>query len=171
MGYDPDPITQAYRALRTALLADHDVRQAVKAGNFPNLTDADSPRPIKDNIQDADCPELLIVPLTSTYQVAQTNTGHAMTRRFNVRLVTAQQVAHLKLFPVQWALFAAFARIVRTNKTLGLGFVQTLTLVDDTSSLADIGDAQRSTRGWVSLLTVDIAFAFTDAALEIHRGT
>jgi len=143
----------------------------IKIGNFPNLTATDSDRPIKDNIQDADTPELLIAPVSSTYAIGAASNIHQMTRRFNIRLATTDQVTHNKLFPVQWALFTALARIHRLNPDLGLDFVLKLTVIDDQSALTDLGDGQRSTRGWVSLLSIDVAMQFENDDLEIQFDT
>ncbi len=147
------------------------MRGVMKRINFLDLTATDSSRPIRDNVQDADTPELLLAPVSTTYGVGFTSTGTMMTRRFAIRLTTAQQIVHEKLFPVQWALFAAMSRIHRTNNKLGLAFVQKLTLVDDRTALTDLDGAQRGTKGWVSLITIDVAMQFTNDDLEIHRGT
>lgn len=166
-----DPFTEAYRTLRTALLADDDVAAFIATRNCPDLTSTTDRRPIKTNIQDADCPEMLLVPIGQmTTYTARTNTGHAVTRRYAIRVTAGEMVTHARLHPVEFALFKAFCKIKRTNNTLGLSYIEGVTLIDASTIETNIGDAQRGTLGWVTVFGVEIRFAFDDDTLQIHRG-
>lgn len=127
--------------------------------NFPDLTSETDRTPVKSNVQNADMPELLLVSRGITSGVARTNTGVGLTRRYDLRLVSGEMTMHEKLHPVEFAVFVAMERIQRTNKTLGLPFIKTTTLVDAQTVLVD-SEANRGTRGWVTTFTIDIDFGF-----------
>lgn len=140
----------------------------VATRNFPDLTSTTDRQPLKTATQNADTPELLLVSRGITGSLVRTNTGTGLRRRYDLRLVSGELTTHEKLHPVEFAVFLAIERLVRTNKTLGLTFVRSLTLVDGSTVLQDVEDGQRGTRGWITSFGIDVEFSFTLDMLQIE---
>lgn len=166
--------------MRTYLLGDHQVQNTLaavrnrvldataRAKHFPDITSTTDGRPVKTNIQDADSPEILIVPTGGSVVIGRTNTDHRVTQAYSVRITSIKMVTHAELNPVLFALFRAFCRIKRLNQRLGLPeFVETVRHADYATSISDLDDGQRGTLGWITALNIEIDFHFSDETLNI----
>lgn len=122
--------------------------------------------PIKDNVQDSDLPEVLIEPLGARTMIGRTNTGHAITKRWAIRIASGQLTLHGKLHPVEFAIFAASARLHRRKSRLSLAFVELIKFNEASTGLTDSEKSQRGTQGWTTLQVVEITFAFSDNDLN-----
>ena len=158
--------------MRNYILADPEcVARGIKAANTPDLTSTTKTQPIKSAVQDKDHPEILLYPVDGDWGIGFTNIGHRIDRRISIRLSGGQTTLQDKYYPVQWALFCAFVRLHRNNPTLGLEFIEKITVVSHSDGFGDNADAQRGTRGWVSLMTVQMNFRFDDKDLKTHCYT
>lgn len=161
-----DPITQAYKRLLD-LVANHSaVAKVFKPKNIPSLADG-TLTPVKNSVQDADFPELLLAPTGGSFGIGYTNTDHKLVKRFSFRMATGTLNVNTKFFPAQFALFTALASLRRKHVNLDLPNVTRVNFMDTTDAIVDDPEAKREKTGWVTLLTVELIFSFTDKDLGI----
>lgn len=166
-----DPYTQAYRAFRSYLLADAEcVARGIKAANTPDLTSTTARDPLKSNKKPADFPEVLIVPNGFNPLNHFTNTGFKATRTYSIRLAADQIVLHRYYHPIQWALTVALVRLKALNPQMGLEFIESVKTVGGTDTFSNDAEALAASRGWVSVLNVEVGFLFNHDQINIHRG-
>lgn len=85
-----------------------DLDNIVRVGNrikFNSPTDRD---PIKQNVADADLPELILRPAgTPTSNICNTSSTSMLVQRWEWIVSTGDMRANYRLLPVKWAIFAA----------------------------------------------------------------
>jgi hypothetical protein len=155
---DIDPWTQVINQLWALLEANEDFAALVKPSNRVKFTEQAEQNPIKNNIQDGDCPECLIEPTTSKERQAFTSVEAASEQSFSVQLTTldmrlrkADKTGAENLRWLVWQI------LDNAGDTLGLDFVYKARLT--TSMTHYVDPVTRGTRGWVVFVTVACTLA------------
>ena len=151
-----DPFTQVHNAIWTALETEATLATLVVAGNrikFNKTTETD---PRKENVQDGDLPELILVPAGDNITLYETTTGARILQKYTLMLTTGSLRANGILFPVKWAVIKALltSSIALLSKT----FVRNL-IVEETDDGLD-GEESRGAGGWNSNVSIVVEMGF-----------
>lgn len=167
---DGNPFVLAYDALwrlaeRSALLTS-----LVKPSNRIKLNFTGQSSPYKDEISQADLPEIVLVSTASGGNYHNTSSSSMITRRYEWIISTGDASVDNKLLPVEWALYAAMADYKRVLNALRWpsdasdGFVKVMRLQDVSSGLTD-ADHNRGVAGWSSVWGIEVEMHFSTVLL------
>lgn len=152
-----DPFTQAYDALWDVLEAHPAFGDRFKLANrikFTGNRTQDDPR--KDNVGVGDLPEIDIRPTGGPTDLWFTHTDSRAVRHFQIGITTQDLRADRGLFPLDWELLRALAKL---EGNLGLPFVVDVTLEEVDHALEGT-DFNRGTSRWVAVFDVVVTFMF-----------
>jgi hypothetical protein len=163
-----DPFTLVFNELWSLAEASVPLTALVKPGNLIKYNKAQDRSPIKEEIAVADMPELLLTSVgTSDIKSHSSSCGSGITRQYQWLLTTGDFRINFKLYPVQWALFAAviagesaIAALKWNNKP----FVTRMMWSGLSEGLSN-AELNRGIKGWSSLWTFQIEMNFTTADL------
>lgn len=164
MSFNPDPFTQIERALWHVLESHSPFTDLVKPGNRIKFAHTDTGRdPIKDELQTADMPEVMILP-TTTAGKNRSSKGPGITQSFNLVITTGDTRTWVKLYPVKWEVYRAFEKLNDQIKHL-CPFV-TQVNVGGFSDGFNVGEQrERGPRGWNSVLDIGVDSIFSHAEI------
>lgn len=166
-----DPLSLVYNALWDLLEAHTGLTGLVAVGNRVKY-DAFGMVSSKDVLQDADVPEVAIIPIGLTYGLQISSSSTEFVQRYAAELVTGtSQLAQTGGFlPVKWEVIRALAdwQSVLTALTWeSQNFVKTLRGGDLTDSLLrDGGPGARKITGWRSLMMFEVTMYLTTASIQ-----
>lgn len=160
-----DPLSMVYDALYDLVMRHPDAADVFKPGNRIRY-DRDLDRdPVKDKIQDADLPELILLATGGTIAMHNTSNTSMMTRRYSWLLTTGDMRVHYRLLPIEWLLFEALHNwnVVLTAlewpEGSGRNFVKRCDVLDVTEGLSD-PERNRGIRGWSTIWACDVEMWF-----------
>ncbi len=162
-----DPFTAIYNALWAKLEASTEVTSQVQPANRIKVADQLDVDAWKKNVQGGDLPELYLGPVGGGISQL-TSSSHGGTLRFVLAVSTGSLQVDHELNPVLWACLRA---MYANGRRLDLQYVKDVRFTDILSQPEDlasqVGEPQRETRGWASLVTIDVDVMFRmDAALR-----
>ena len=97
---EQNPIKKLYDALWEMLDDSTELKELVKPGNQLKWMENHT---WKDQILDADLPEIQIVPVTVTPHLQRTSNMSSMLEQFAIRVATGDQRIDKNLFDIRWA--------------------------------------------------------------------
>lgn len=128
-----DPFTQVYDALWTMIKSDVPLMAIIKAGN---VIDFDGNRnPLKDNLNEADLPELMLEPAGGEGVPSASSTGAKSTQRFSLT-ITNRTLDVERFYAIKWRLFYLIAKNAPDN--LGLDFVKIVRGFEDENGMQGV---------------------------------
>lgn len=160
--FSTDPFTQAYNAIWTFLVAVDSLKDRVKKGNRITFANQAKPTPIKEQIIDADVPELTLMPGNGEYHLFNTSTSHEIMQAYDLVAVTGDQRVTEDFFPIQWEVFKALAA---AGDKLGLSFVTSVRINTVTGALEE-EERNRDMEGWVMVASIVVAMTIDREDIE-----
>ncbi len=154
----------------------------VKVGNRVKFNQTRPGDPRKAEISNADTPELVLVPTSTTIQMHSTSSTSAAIRQFEWWLSTGSMSVTSRLLPFEFALFTAMLRwkeeiaSLRWPTGAPYGFAKRMDVVSVVGGFADT-EKNRGIAGWSSIWACEIEMHFpTDTLIaytneEIETGT
>jgi len=154
-----DPFTTLFDALVTAL-ADTEIPNLVPARNLISFVDEGD---FKENISDADTPEIVLMPLGGDGNPHHSSCSSRVTRQYGFYVATGDKRTRSELFPIEWELFRALCKWQRSITQLtwnGKSYVKSLNLVTHAQAIADPA-RNRQIRGWSASWVFEVLMIFT----------
>lgn len=166
-----DPLSLVYMALWSMLESHSGFTGLVVVGNRVKY-DKFLQVPTKDSLQDADVPEVGVVPIGSTYGLQITSNGTKLVERYETGLMTGKtRLAQVGAFlPIKWEVLRAFSGWEAVLKALtwkSEKFVKLLKVNDVVDTL--LGKEHpfsRGMAGWVSMMRFEVTMFFRTADLQ-----
>lgn len=163
-----NPLSLVYDALFDLVKRHPDCDDLFKTRNLVRYDHAQDRDPVKDKIQDADLPELVLLANGATVGMERTSCGSMMVRRYSWLMSTGDMRIAYRLLPVQWMLFEALHNWKQVLTALvwpegsGRHFVKRLDVTDVAEGLSD-PEANRGIRGWSSIWGCEVEMWFKTA--------
>lgn len=159
-----DPFTETYDALWTLLEGDTELASAVRLMNRIKLTGT-NPKPAKESVQNADLPELMLMPTGGAMDLIATSTSTKIEQVYALRLATADvRVSQAgSIFPAKWEMLKALTNIKRTLMTLS--YVTDVRVQEFEETLED-DDANRGAQGWSLTIPIVVEMWWETATLQ-----
>lgn len=162
-----DPFTLVYKAL-WEMLEDHDeFKSFVREGNRVKFTG--KPREyLKTQVQDADLPEVRLVPAGAQPHLQRTSNGSSVVERFEIQIATGSEGVDLSLYPVKWAVFKAMSNwstrlsVLTWNENKFVKLARPTAINDGSSGF----DEARGIKGWTSVWACEVELWFRTADLQ-----
>lgn len=165
---EDDPFVQNYNALWT--LAEDSSRltdlvfpgNRIKFNQSQSLSSGPNRHPIKNEISQADTPELMLTSTGFEANIHNTSSSSRTTRRYEWIISTGDMVIVDKLLPVEWALFAAMMNWKNTVCDLtwmGVKFNKRMDILSVDNGLTD-PTRNRGIQGWSALWRCEIEMHF-----------
>lgn len=165
---EQNPFAKAYDALWALAEESALLTSLVRAGNRVKFNHTRPFHPVKQEVSEADLPELALASATSSANLHNTSSSSMIVRQYTWLLSTGDMSITNKLMPVEWALFAAM-----TNWKLVLGaltwngehFVKRANVVSIDNGFAD-PERNRGITGWSAAWTCEVEMHFATADLQ-----
>lgn len=159
---DPDPYTLTYRALWAMLERSDRFSAVVRPGNRIKLDGVDR-APFKEDISEADLPEVRIVEIDSTPQLYRASNCDTDTVKYEIQVSTGDQRLTRLLYPLKWIIFCAMADATDYLRQAvvwhGTNPVVSALPVSVASGVSTL-DLNRGLKGWSGVWAVQVQFAF-----------
>lgn len=158
-----NPLSDVYATLWTAAKA-HPVISTLNASNFVQFN---SRQPIREQLQAADLPELMLVSTGGTSSLSSSSSSTRLSKRFDWILTTGDMRVDEFLFPLSWALLEAMlvARLSLMQLTWAeqryVKRVQEIQIREGESEAA----RRINVRGWVAVQSIEVEMHFHTATL------
>lgn len=161
-----DPFSMVMRTLWEMANENAVFTDLVKPGNRIDFTDETNRDPIKQNIQDADVPEVILVPSgTPATNLCATSSTSSIIKRYSWLISTGDLRATLRLMPVEWAIFVMMhdwknrLTALEWPENSGRNFVKFAQLLDASEGQTDT-EANRGLQGWSCLWQCQVEMHF-----------
>ena len=162
-----NPFSLTYDALWDCAEASTELTGLVRLSNRIKLVSEKVGSPFKDQISQADLPELLLVQTTGSANLHQTSNSSSIIKQYDW-LISTGELSSISVMALEWVLFAAM-----TNWKEYLGgltwndasFIKRAQITGISSGLTDT-DRNRGVRGWSSIWGVEIEMHFPTATLQ-----
>ena len=160
-----DPFSLVYERVWDILTGHKPLADLVNLRNRIRF-DQTEQDPEKQEIEDSDLPELMLVPAGGEAEPFDTNTTARATQDLELQLTTGDLRVHEVLFPVKWQLLRA---LVQCGVQLGgFDFVRGVGFSNITEEF-DNDAANRGTRGWSATITIRVDMHFDVTKLVADR--
>lgn len=170
-----NPFIMTYNALWALAEASSRLTDLVKLKNRIKFNFTGQSSPIKDEISNADVPELVLISSGSTGNLRNTSSSSMISRKYEWVLSTGDMSVVNKVLPVEWALFCAmtdYSRVLgalRWPADASDGFAKVTRLMDVDTGMTD-ADRNRGIQGWSSVWGIEVEMHFRTSDL-IAVGT
>ncbi len=158
-----NPFIQTYDAL-WALAEESDLLTSlVKVGNRIKLNKVRPGSPIKDEVSQADLPELVLVATSGQPNLRSTSSSSMTIRSYDWLVSTGDMSVSNKLLPVEWALFCAMANwpaILGALTWQGKSFIKRANFTGVSTGFSD-PERNRGIAGWSSIWSVEVEMHFS----------
>jgi hypothetical protein len=151
---NPNPFTLVYDALWQLVEQFPNIDDLISPRNRVNFGSADDRGAnLKQNIQAADLPELILIGSTASGNLFADSCNASVTRQYTFLISTGDLRQNQFLMPVEWLLFCALANYSPTLKALewpvgsGRKFVTDLKLLSEAQGQSD-PERNRGIKGW-----------------------
>lgn len=160
-----NPLIMVYDALWALAESSSRLTDLVRLKNRIKFNQTGQSSPVKEDISNADLPELILVCTGGSGNLHNTSSTSSMTRRFEWIISTGDASISNKLLPVEWALYCA---MISSQTTLGAlrwpsdatdGFCKVMRMLDIETGQAD-ADRNRGIAGWSSVWGVEVEMHF-----------
>jgi hypothetical protein len=172
-----DPFTMVYDRLWDLLEESSEVTALVKPKNRIKFNEDRVWNPIKDEISNADTPELVLAVQTSEINLLNSSSSSMITKQYQFLISTGNMHLSQKLFPLEFAIFAAMANwcgvltTLRWPEDAPRSFVTRANLVSAEHGLKDL-DKDRGIAGWSAVWTAEVRMDFrTSDLISYGAGT
>jgi hypothetical protein len=105
-----NPLSLIHDAVWAAVSVDTELNGLIKAGNRIKLDERAS---IKNQVQDADLPELILIPRSGVGNLTSTSSSVSFELTFDWLLSTGDLRVNYRLYPVLWSLYRAMSKYQR----------------------------------------------------------
>lgn len=159
MAGETDPLTLIHEGAWAALdLLDPD-GEVIRPGNRIMLNKHDA---LKQTIQDADLPEVLLIPRQGVGNLTQTSSSVSFEITFDWLLATGTYQASAKLYPVMWLLYRTMHKFMSTARSLQYKDRSFVTGVFFNSASVGESDPERNRgiRGFSSAMNFTVKLSF-----------
>jgi len=185
MVIETDPFTKTFDALWALAEAsdvlngytDPNTLQPVKGlilpGNKIKFNELQVRDVIKDSVQDADLPELMLSTQgVTTANLTASSCHAAITRQYSWMVSTGDFRVNYRLFPVQFALFCAMANWAEILSALTWGGEKFVIKAALNPLIEGVSDAtlNRGIRGWSSIWACTVDMKFSSSALRAFNN-
>lgn len=169
-----DPFSLVYTALYDMAVACEPLADMVKLGNRIRF-DGDTPDPAKrDAVQDADLPELVLVPETGSVNLHGNSSSSRFVRQYAFMISTGTNKLNELLNPLEWALCCGLARwrsaITDLRWPEGSGetsFVKRVDVISATQGQSD-PERNRNIRGWSAVWRCEVEMYIRTADMKLY---
>lgn len=171
-----NPFVDVYNALWNLAEDSTPLTTLVKPSNRIKYNQSVPYDPTKDEVSEADLPELLLVSTGSSGNLRQSSSTSSIIRQYEWLIATGDTSLVNKLLRVEWALFCAMSdwpTVLNALTFQGSTFCKRTQLVSVNSGLTD-PERNRGINGWSSIwaLEVEMHFKTTDLhAVNIGTGS
>ena len=162
---EQNPIKKLYDALWEMLDDSTELKELVKPGNQLKWMENHT---WKDQILDADLPEIQIVPVTVTPHLQRTSNMSSMLEQFAIRVATGDQRIDKNLFDIRWAVYGAMSNWATRLAALTWNsnkFVKLCRPRSITEGMIE-GTADRGLTGWFSVWAAEVEMWFQTSDLQ-----
>lgn len=164
-----DPFTEGYTAL-WALLENHaGFTGLVRAGNRVKFT-GNKRDPVKQEVQEADLPEVRLVPAGSVIHLWHTSNGSSAVQHYSAQLATGDLRLDAALFPVKWEIVKALSKSDPAHYVngywLGLAHVKKVGPVHESTQGILDAELNRGKPGWAEVLRISVEHWFRTVDLQ-----
>ncbi len=157
-----DPFTRVYAALWDVLEKHKGFTDLVKIGNrIKHTDDGFGLRPEKENIMDADLPEVNLIPVNSQILLFATSSSTQAVQEFELRITSGDQRVDRLHFPLKWQVMIALSKCAKLN----LPFVKKLT-IDSFTETTDDPEVNRGIKGWSARIVIGVEMWFGHTVLQ-----
>lgn len=163
-----DPLTQIYDALWDMLETHKGFDRLVRVGNRAKFSLAGPRDPVKDEISEADLPEVRIVRTGGEAHLQRTSNGSSILQRYEVQIGTKSLRYDTELFPLEWEIYKAFSKWQDKLKGLewaGKPYVKLARPLSFTTGV-DEGQLDRGIEGWATVWSIEVELWFATADLQ-----
>lgn len=167
-----DPFSLVYTALYELVIASPRLTELVKVGNrirFDSATDRD---PLKQNVLDADTPELILADQAVTVNLHGTSSGTKIVRQYAFLLATGDMRINERLHPVEFALCCALSRWKESLTALqweGRSFVKRLDVTSVAQGQSD-PERNRGIKGWSAVWQCEVEMYLSTADMIAYAA-
>lgn len=159
------PLELVYNGIWSMVEQSAALTELVRPGNFIKWNDPSFAWPDKDEISDADLPELGLAVTQMLGKLRATSSGSSVVARYEWLLATGDPSVVRVMLPVMWAVFAALVDWPVTALELewpvgsGQSFVKRVDLLEANCGLAEPA-RNRGIRGWSSIWACEVEMWF-----------
>lgn len=159
---EQDPFSQAYNALW--LMAEQSKRlcSMVRPGNRIKFNQQSHLPVDKEEIGEADLPELILIASQLNGKIRGTSSGSSALMQFQWVLSTGETALVTRCLPIVWAVYAAMVPWPQTALQIlwrEKPFIKRVDLLDATFGLTD-AERNRGLRGWSSVWSCEVEMYF-----------
>jgi len=162
-----DPFTAVYNALWTLIERNQVLSRYIPIGNRISYREEQEP---KNEITNADTPELAIVVGGGGFSNQNSSTNHSVYKEYILALTTGDLRLNSSLNPIQWELFRSitdWSCVLCALEWCDCRFVTRCQIVSEESGMV-MHELSRSIPGWSSLLTIRVDMVFNTIKLKIN---
>lgn len=166
---DLDPFTQVFNKLWDLAEASPTLSDMVRPGNRIKYNQQAQRDPIKENVQAADLPELVLAIDSGTGNLHSTSCSSKIVRQYVWMITSGDYRVNFTILPVEWALICSMNDWVHDLGELTWNndhFVKRLDVVGLASGLSN-PDQNRNIRGWSSLVRIEVEMHFSSAKMRL----
>ena len=166
---DVDPFSQVFEGIWTLVEAFAPFSDQVRVGNRIRL-DGESRNPIKQNIQHADLPEVILHPGGGDCQLHRNSSQSQVIKRFDFLISTGDLRVDYLHFPLQWHTIRAVANwksVIGGLVWKGEPFLIDLDIPSKTEGESD-PERNRGIKGWSSIITVQARMEFSTNLMRLE---
>lgn len=165
-----NPFRLVYEALWDLAEASAPLTDTVKLGNRIRFDHTDYFNPIKEEVSDADLPELVLVATATSGNMHETSSSSRINVQYEWLIATGDMSVVNALLPVTWYLWAAMANwreqlgALRWPAAATDGFVKRTQFLSANTGLTD-SQRNRGIVGWSSVWAIEVEMHFATSDL------
>jgi hypothetical protein len=158
-----NPLSAVYAKLWDAAEA-HPVLAALSTANKIKF---ETRQPIREQLQSADVPELMLVTVGGTSSLSSSSSSTRLTKRFDWVLTTGDMRLDEVMFPLSWALLEAMVASRMPLFALTWGGATYVKRVQEMQIREGESESARRTnvRGWTAVQSIEVEMHFHTATL------
>lgn len=163
-----DPFSQVYNALWSLAEGSDRLTEMVRLGNRIKFNQTDYSNPLKNEVGEADLPELVLVSTGSSGNIHQTSCSSMFTRTYEWIIATGDASVINVLLPLEFILFAAMTNwqsVLGPLTWQGLSFVKRANLLNINNGLTD-SERNRGIVGWSAIWGIEVEMHFETRDLQ-----
>ncbi len=146
-----DPFTLAYDVIWELLESSKEFKALCKEGNRIKFA-GDDILPAKSKKQDADTPEVMLVPSGGVSKISITNKSAEFTRTFNLQIQSTNYNASKHIFPLEWVIIKIFGKAA---SNLGREYIVSALLGASTSEFGHL-EGLKNKLGWSTAFDIEV---------------
>lgn len=166
-----NPLSLVYDGLWDLVIRHPDYDTLFSPRNLIRFDGATDRDPLKTTVQDADLPELMLVPTDADINIENTSNTSKLVQRYTWVVSTGDLRITDRLLPVEWFLFEAmhnWSRVLTLLKwplVTGQAFVKRVDIINVSEGMSD-PELNRGIRGWSAIWGIDVEMYFTQSDIR-----